>query len=50
MRKGRPRERQYTVFIDKWSLFGGYGVLFDQGSVFEMWPLLRGWFLLRGDL
>ena len=26
--KGHPRERQQTVFIDKWSLFEGYFVLF----------------------
>ena len=29
--KGHQRERQDTVFIDKWSLFGGYFVLFYQG-------------------
>ena len=29
--KGHPRERQTMVFIDKWSLFGDYFVLFYQG-------------------
>ena len=28
MNKGHPREKQNMVFIDKWSLFGGYFVLF----------------------
>ena len=26
LNKGHPRERQIMVFIDKWSLFGGYFV------------------------
>ena len=26
--KGHPRERHHMVFIDKWSLLGGYIVLF----------------------
>ena len=36
--KGHPRERQHMVFIDKWSLFGGYWyfVLFYQGRVTEV--------------
>ena len=34
--KGHPREKQNMVFIDKWSLFGGYFVLFYQGSVTEV--------------
>ena len=29
--KGHPRERQDMVFIDKWSLFGGFFVLFNEG-------------------
>ena len=29
-------------FIDKWSLFGGYIVLFNQGRVTEVWPLFSG--------
>ena len=33
MNKGHAREIQHTVFIDKWSLFGGYIVLFNQGRV-----------------
>ena len=48
--KGHPRERQHMVFIDKWSLFGGYFVLFCQESVIEVWPLLTGWSLSRGGL
>ena len=27
--KGHPRERPHMVFIDKWSSFGGYFVLFN---------------------
>ena len=30
------------VFIDKWSLFGSYFVIFNQGKVTEVWPLLQG--------
>ena len=33
---GHQKERQHMVFIDKWSLFGGYFVLFNQGSVTEV--------------
>ena len=33
------------VFIDKWSLFGGYFVLFYQGRVIEVWP-----YCLQGGL
>ena len=47
--KGHPREKQNMVFIDKWSLFGGYFVLFYQGSVIEVWPLFTGWSLFRGS-
>ena len=36
--KGHQRNRQNMVFIDKWSLFGGYFVLFYQGMVIEVWP------------
>ena len=42
MNKGHPRERQLVVFIDKWSLFGGYFVIFYQGVVNEVGPLLTG--------
>ena len=38
------------VFIDKWSLFGGYIVLFNQGKVTEVWPLFAGWSLFEGGL
>ena len=31
------------VFIDKWSLFGGYFVLFYQGRIIEVWSLYTGW-------
>ena len=30
--KGQPRERPNMVFIDSWSLFGGYIVLFYHGK------------------
>ena len=43
--KGHPRERQNMVFIDKWSLFGGFFVIFYQGRFFVMWPLFSGWSL-----
>ena len=36
MNKDHPRERQNMVSIDKWSLFGGYFVLFYQGWVSEV--------------
>ena len=50
--KWHPNERQHIimVFIDKWSLFGGYIVLFNQGRVIEVWPLFTGWSLLAGGL
>ena len=50
MNKGHPKETQHNVFIDKWSLFGGYIVLFNQGRVTEVWPLFTGWSLFRGSL
>ena len=31
--RGYPRERKHMVFIDKWSLCGGYIVLFNKGSL-----------------
>ena len=34
--KGHSRKKLHMVFIDKWALFGGYFVLFDQGRVIEM--------------
>ena len=48
--KGHQRKRQQMALIDKWSLFGGYLVLFYQGSVIEVWPLFTGWSLFVGDL
>ena len=36
------------VFLDKWPLFGGYIVLFNQGRVTEEWPLFTGWSLVGG--
>ena len=48
--KGHPRDRQHMVFIDKWPLFGGYIVLFNQRKVTEVWPLFTGWSLCRGGL
>ena len=47
--KGHPRERQNMVFIDKWSLFEGYFLLFYQVSVNKVWPLVTGSFF-GGDL
>ena len=38
------------AFLDKWSLFGGYFVIFNQGRVTEVWPLFTGWSLFGGDL
>ena len=48
--KGHPRERQHMTFIDKWSFFGGYFVLFYQGKVIEVWTLFTGWSLFGGGL
>ena len=48
--KTLPRERQNIAFIDKWSLFGGYFILFYQGRAIEVWPLFTGWSLFRGGL
>ena len=36
------------VFIDKWSLFGRYTLLFNQGTVTEVWPLFTRWSLFGG--
>ena len=38
------------VFIDRWSLFEDFCVLFDQWTVIRVWPLLTGWSLLTGTL
>jgi hypothetical protein len=38
------------TFIDKWSLFGGYYVIFNQGRVIEEWPLFTKWSLFPGGL
>ena len=46
--KGYPWEKQNVVFIDKWSLFGGYFALFYQESVIEVWHLFTGSPLFRG--
>ena len=35
---------------DKWSLCGGYFVLFYQGKVIEVWPLFTGWYLFGDEL
>ena len=48
--KGHPREEKNMVFINKWSLFGGYFVLFYQVTVIEVWPLFTGWSLFRCGL
>ena len=39
--KGHQRERLHNSldFIDMWSLFGGYFLLFNQGRVTEVWPV-----------
>ena len=45
--EGHLQERQILVFIDKWSLFGDFFVLFHQlKNVMRVWPLLIGWSLL----
>ena len=38
------------AFMDKWSLFGGLFVLFNQQMIFKVWPLYTGWSLFRGGL
>ena len=43
-----PREKQNMVFIDKWSVFGGFFILFYQGRVVEVF--FTGWSLFRGGL
>ena len=48
--KGHPWERQYMVFLDKWFLFGGYFVLFYQGTFTEVLPIFTGWSLFGGGL
>ena len=48
--KGQISEKRYMVFIDKWHLFGGYMVLFNQGMVTEVWSLFTGWSLFGGGL
>ena len=48
--KGHPRERQNMVVIDKWPLFGGYFVLFNQWRVIGVWSLFTGWSLFGGGL
>ena len=46
--KGLSRKRQHhKVFIDKWSLFRGYTVLFNQGRVTEV---LKCGLYLQGGL
>ena len=34
--KGHQGERSNMVFIENWSFFGGFIVLFYQGRVFEV--------------
>ena len=48
--KGHPREKQHMAFKDKWPLFGGYNVLFNEGRVTEIWSLFTGRSLVGGDL
>ena len=48
--KGHRRERQHMVFVDKCSLFGGNILLFKQGRVTEVWPLITGRPLFGGGL
>ena len=50
MNKGHQREKQNVVFIDKWSLFVGYFVLFYQIRIIEVWPLFTGWSFFGGGL
>ena len=40
--KGHPRERQNMVFKDKWSLFGGYFVLFIKAGLLKCCLYLHG--------
>ena len=48
--KGHPKETEYMVFMDKWPLFGGYIVSFNQRRVTELWPSFTGWPLLEDGL
>ena len=48
--KDHPQERLHMVFMDKWFLFGGFIILFNQGRVTDEWPSFLGWSLFRGDL
>ena len=47
---GHPCDRQILVFIDKWSLFWGFFVLFIQWNDNRVWPLPTGWSVLGGGL
>ena len=42
MNKGHPRERQNMVFIDKWSLFGGYFFYFNKEGLLQCGLYLQG--------
>ena len=42
MNKGHPRERQIMVFLDKWSLFGGYFGLFIKEGTLKCGLYLQG--------
>ena len=46
----RPQERHNMTFIDKWSLFGGFFVFYNQQMIFEVWTLFTRWSLFRGGL
>ena len=42
MNKGHPRERQDMVFIDKWSLFGGYFVYLIKEGLLKCGLYIQG--------
>ena len=47
---GHMEERQNMVFKDKWPLFAGYIVLFNQEKVSDVWPLFTERSLFGGGL
>ena len=46
--KGKGMETQHIFFIDKWSLFRGFFVLFYLERDTEVWPLFKWLSLFRG--
>ena len=46
MNKLSPKGKTAHGPYKKWSLFGGYFVLFYQGRVIEVLPLFTGWSLI----